>query len=138
MADTHHLVKTILIPQVAELLMKNKGLSEDEALKKIYESPVAKLLEDDSMGLYGQSALYLYGLIEEDSFEKQQFETEIYLKLKEAEKQEALLNKRYSSKEVLDQLKQESSNSHFERISPPVNISSEQILSALSESREEK
>ena len=64
MSDTHHLVKTILIPQVAELLMKNKGLSEDEALKTIYQSPVAKLLEDDSMGLYGQSALYLYGLIE--------------------------------------------------------------------------
>ena len=64
--DTHHLVKTILFPQVAELLMKNKGLSEDEALKTIYESPVAKLLEDDSMGLYGQSALYLYGLIVEE------------------------------------------------------------------------
>jgi hypothetical protein len=41
--DTHHLVKTI------------------------YESPVAKLLEDDSMGLCGQSALYLYGLIVEES-----------------------------------------------------------------------
>ena len=39
MDDTHHLVKTILIPQVAEHLMKNKGLSEDEALKTIYQSP---------------------------------------------------------------------------------------------------
>lgn len=29
-------------------------------------SAVAPLLEDDSMGLYGQSALYLYGLIEND------------------------------------------------------------------------
>ena len=43
----HHLVKTILIPQVAELIMKNKCLSGD-----------------DSMGLYGQSALYLYRFIE--------------------------------------------------------------------------
>lgn len=66
MADTHHLVKTILIPQVAELLMKNKGLSEDEALCAIYESPIAPLLEDDSMGLYGQSAWYVYSLIEND------------------------------------------------------------------------
>ncbi|MBR6153590.1 MAG: hypothetical protein IKQ43_04050 [Treponema sp.] len=66
MADTHHLVKTILIPQVAELLMKNKGLSEDEALRAIYESPIAPLLEDDSMGLYGQSAWYVYSLIEND------------------------------------------------------------------------
>ncbi|MGP1475191.1 MAG: hypothetical protein ACTTJ1_07280 [Treponema sp.] len=65
MTDTHHLIKTILIPQIAELLIKHKGLSEDVALKTIYESPVAPLLEDDSMGLYGQSAVYLYGLITE-------------------------------------------------------------------------
>ena len=66
MSDTHHLVKSILIPQVAELLMKNKGLYENEALKAIYESPIAPLLEDDSMGLYGQSALYIYSLITEE------------------------------------------------------------------------
>lgn len=66
MADTHYLVKTILIPQVAGLLMEHKGLGEDEALQAIYTSPVAALLEDDSMGLYGQSALYLYGLIENE------------------------------------------------------------------------
>lgn len=65
MADTHHLIKTLTIPQIAELLMKNDGLSEDEALKTIYESPIELLLEDDSMGLYGQSALYLYGLIKD-------------------------------------------------------------------------
>ena len=65
MADTHHLIKTLTIPQIAELLMKNDGLSEDEALKTIYESPIEPLLEDDSMGLYGQSALYLYGLIKD-------------------------------------------------------------------------
>ena len=68
MADTHHLVTTILIPQIAELLMKNKNLTENEALRKIYNSPLAELLEDDSMGLYGQSALYLYGLIENQNF----------------------------------------------------------------------
>lgn len=68
MADTHHLVKTILIPQIAELLMKNKNLTENEVLRKIYNSPLAELLEDDSMGLYGQSALYLYGLIENQNF----------------------------------------------------------------------
>ena len=71
MADTHHLIKTILIPQVAELLMKNKGLSEDEALRTIYESPIAPLLEEDSMGLYGQSALYVYGPIVDEKVEYQ-------------------------------------------------------------------
>ncbi len=68
MADTHHLVKTILIPQIAELLMKNKNVTENEALRIIYNSPVAEFLEDDSMGLYGQSALYLYSLIENKFF----------------------------------------------------------------------
>ena len=68
MADTHHLVKSILIPHIAELLMKNKNLTENEALRIIYNSPLAELLEDDSMGLYGQSALYLYGLIENQNF----------------------------------------------------------------------
>ena len=43
--------------------MKNKALSEDEALRTIYESPIAPLLEDDTMGLYGQSAFYVYELI---------------------------------------------------------------------------
>ena len=66
MADSHHLIKTVLISQVAELLMKNKGVSETEALSAIYRSPLAALLEDDSMGLYGQSALYLYSLIEDE------------------------------------------------------------------------
>lgn len=68
MAETHHLVKTVLIPQIAELLMKNKNVTENEALRIIYNSPVAELLEDDSMGLYGQSALYLYSLIENPNF----------------------------------------------------------------------
>ncbi len=68
MADTHHLVKTILIPQIAELLMKNKNVTENEALRIIYDSPIAELLEDGSMGLYGQSALYLYSLIENNFF----------------------------------------------------------------------
>ena len=40
-----------------------------------------------------------------DAFENFQFESEVYFKLKEAEKQEALSSKRYSSKEVLDELK---------------------------------
>ena len=40
-----------------------------------------------------------------DAFENLQFESEVYFKLKEAEKQEALSSKRYSSKEVLDELK---------------------------------
>lgn len=40
-----------------------------------------------------------------DAYENLQFESEIYLKLKEAEKQAKLTDKRFSSKEVLNELK---------------------------------
>jgi PHD/YefM family antitoxin component YafN of YafNO toxin-antitoxin module len=40
-----------------------------------------------------------------EAFEKLQFESEVYYKLSEAEKEEALTNKRYDSKEILDSIK---------------------------------
>jgi prevent-host-death family protein len=40
-----------------------------------------------------------------ESFEKMRFDSEICLKLAEAEKEAAVTNKRYSSKEVLDAAK---------------------------------
>lgn len=44
---------------------ENRNVGENEALRIICASPIADLLEDDSMGLYGQSALYIYSLIDE-------------------------------------------------------------------------
>ena len=40
-----------------------------------------------------------------DAFENLQFESEIYFKLKEAEKEANLTDKRFSAKEVLNELK---------------------------------
>ena len=40
-----------------------------------------------------------------EAFESLQFESEVYLKLREAEREAELTNKRYSSKEVLKALK---------------------------------
>lgn len=40
-----------------------------------------------------------------DAYENMQFESEIYFKLKEAEKEAKLTNKRFSAKEVLSELK---------------------------------
>ena len=40
-----------------------------------------------------------------EAFENLQFESEVYLKLREAEREAELTNKRYSSKEVLQALK---------------------------------
>jgi PHD/YefM family antitoxin component YafN of YafNO toxin-antitoxin module len=40
-----------------------------------------------------------------EAFEKLQFESEVYYKLSEAEKEAALTNKLYDSKEILDSIK---------------------------------
>jgi len=64
--DSHHLVKTLLIPQVAKLLIAKYSVSEDDAIRIIYMSPTGKCLDDDSYGLFGQSAQFLFGLLEED------------------------------------------------------------------------
>ncbi|MBP7480082.1 MAG: hypothetical protein KA785_06505 [Spirochaetaceae bacterium] len=64
--ESHHLVKTVLIPQIIKLLMENYAINENKALQIMYTSPTGRCLDDDSLGLYGQSALFLYGLIEED------------------------------------------------------------------------
>ena len=43
-----------------------KNASSSMIFNKFEKSGLLAHLEDDSMGLYGQSALYLYGLIEND------------------------------------------------------------------------
>ncbi len=42
----------------------------------------------------------------DEAFENQQFESEVYFKLNEAEKEANLTNQRYSSKEVLKEMKE--------------------------------
>ncbi len=64
--DTHHLIKSILIPQVVSMLMETYSISENDAIRIVYTSPTGKCLDDDSFGLYGQSALYICGLVEND------------------------------------------------------------------------
>ena len=61
----HVLAKTILISQVTELIAKKYKLTLKEARDRFYESDVAKMLDDDETGLYGESALYLLSLYEE-------------------------------------------------------------------------
>ena len=61
----HVLSKTILITQTIELIAKKYKLSIEEARDRFYKSDVIRMLDDDSTGLYGESALYLLSLYEE-------------------------------------------------------------------------
>ena len=63
----HVLSKTILISQTTELIAKKYKLTLEEARNRFYESDVIKMLDDDETGLYGESALYLLSLFEQQS-----------------------------------------------------------------------
>ena len=61
----HILSKTILISQTIELIAKKYKLSIEEARDAFYQSDIIELLDDDETGLYGESALYLLSLFDE-------------------------------------------------------------------------
>lgn len=68
--DKHILSKIILISQTIELIAKKSKLSIEEARNRFYSSKVIEMLDDDETGLYGESALYLLSLFEEQSKNK--------------------------------------------------------------------
>ena len=57
----HHQVRALIIPEVARLIAKRFGISESEALSRFYKSATAQNLADEENGLYGQSALFIFG-----------------------------------------------------------------------------
>ena len=42
--ESHHLVKTVLIPQIIKLLMENYAINENKALQIMYTSPTGRCL----------------------------------------------------------------------------------------------
>lgn len=64
--NQHILSKTILIMQTIELIAKKYKLSIEKARDKFYSSKIVEMLDDDETGLYGQSALYLLSLFEDE------------------------------------------------------------------------
>lgn len=57
----HHLIRATIIPEVVRLIVERFGVSEDEALARFYLSATAQNLADEENGLYGQSALFIFG-----------------------------------------------------------------------------
>lgn len=57
----HHLVRATIIPEVVRLIAERFGISEDEALDRFYRFATAQNLADEENGLYGQSALFVFG-----------------------------------------------------------------------------
>ena len=62
----HNLVRATVIPEIVKILCRYYQISQDEALKRFYESHTAANYADEETGLYGQSALYIAGLYIEE------------------------------------------------------------------------
>lgn len=61
MDEDHTLIRATLVPAIAAILAGHYGISEGEALDRFYMSKTARAFADDSIGLYGQSALNIAG-----------------------------------------------------------------------------
>ena len=62
----HGTIRASTLKTIIPLIMKNFSCGENEALKMFYESHIGKCYADDSTGLYGQSAFYVFSLFCEE------------------------------------------------------------------------
>ncbi|MBR1375929.1 MAG: hypothetical protein IJ566_07575 [Cardiobacteriaceae bacterium] len=62
----HATVRAVIIPEILRLIGEKYHLSEEEAMDKFFKSNTAAAFCDDETGLYGMSALYVYGLFVEE------------------------------------------------------------------------
>lgn len=60
------LYNATIIPEIVRLIEEKYNLSEQEALDAFYGSETAKALNDPETGLYGQSALFIFSLFNEE------------------------------------------------------------------------
>lgn len=67
---SHATVRATILPEIIRLISKNRNVSESEAMDMFYRSATGASFADDDTGLYGQSALYIYGLFTEEFQDK--------------------------------------------------------------------
>ena len=62
----HATTRATLLPEIVKLISQKYQISEMEALDRFYGSAAGASFADDETGLYGQSALYIFGLFAEE------------------------------------------------------------------------
>jgi hypothetical protein len=62
----HGTIRASTLKTIIPLVMEHFNCTENEALKLFYESYTGSCFSDDSTGLYGQSALYVFSLFCEE------------------------------------------------------------------------
>ena len=63
----HGTIRATTLKTIIPLIMERFNCSENHALKMFYESHTGKCFADDSTGLYGQSAVYVFSLFCEEN-----------------------------------------------------------------------
>jgi len=62
----HGTIRATTLKTIIPLITGRFNCSENEALKMFYESHIGECYSDDSTGLYGQSANYVFSLFCEE------------------------------------------------------------------------
>ena len=57
----HATIRATLMPEIIRLITERYGWTEEEAMDRFYRSATGASFSDDETGLYGQSALFIYG-----------------------------------------------------------------------------
>jgi len=65
----HGTIRASTLKTIIPLIMQKFNCTENEALELFYESHVGACYGDDSTGLYGQSAHYVFSLFCEEKHE---------------------------------------------------------------------
>jgi hypothetical protein len=63
---SHGTIRAATLKTIIPLIMEQFDCGENEALKMFYESHTGACYADDSTGLYGQSAAYVFSLFDEE------------------------------------------------------------------------
>ena len=63
---SHHLVRAAMLPDILEMIMREYQVDENMALHLFYTSGTGAAYGDDETGLYGQSALAVFSLFQEE------------------------------------------------------------------------
>jgi len=58
----HGTIRASTLKTIIPLIMKHYNCTENKAFKMFYESYIGACYSDDSTGLYGQSAYYIFSL----------------------------------------------------------------------------
>ncbi len=62
----HATIRATLIPEIVKLISQKYNISGREALDRFYISATGENFSDDETGLFGQSALYIFGMYVEE------------------------------------------------------------------------